>query len=500
MKIYQSLKNTLVDIICMLYILLFVYAAVNKLLDFNNFQVQLAQSPLLSSFASWISWVVPIVELSVALLFLSPKTRLIGLYASFSLMVMFSVYIVIILNFSPFIPCSCGGILDKLTWGQHLIFNIIFVIIAIPAILILSEKKQRICIIRYPILSMLFLMILSGSLVAILFVMSEDMIHHRNNFTRRFPHHPAEYVRDKKLESYSPYIAGSHNGKVYIGDTKDPLKIIEFSNDLKNSNIRKISTNEPDRLFRKLHVTINAPYFYLSDGLEAFTFRGKTTDWKATLWMEKLAYYNAFVPVDSSHAAIRSLSRDKNENMLGLISQGNPGTVIFNKGLLDKQIDGVFDTDGKLLYNDLHRRLIYVYTYRNEYLITDSKLQLKLLANTIDTISRARIKVEYVKSLKVNKIASPMRIVNKNAFTEKDFLYVNSKLIGQLEAADMWEEASIIDVYNILTKAYLFSFYLYDKEGKKISDFIVDNGKIYTLAGKTLTVYNLDPVPFEKNK
>jgi len=72
MKIKNSLKNTLVIIICYLYVLLFVYAAVSKLLDFNTFQVQLGQSPLLSAFAGWVSWAVVLSELLIAgLLFLS---------------------------------------------------------------------------------------------------------------------------------------------------------------------------------------------------------------------------------------------------------------------------------------------------------------------------------------------------------------------------------------------------------------------------------------------
>ena len=51
MKLSAPIKNGIIEIICLLYILLFVYAAVSKLLDFENFQVQLGQSPLLSAFA-----------------------------------------------------------------------------------------------------------------------------------------------------------------------------------------------------------------------------------------------------------------------------------------------------------------------------------------------------------------------------------------------------------------------------------------------------------------
>ena len=110
MVLSNKFKEISVEVICFLYILLFVYAAVNKLLDFENFQVQLAQSPLLSAFAGPISYTVIAVEVVIALMLCFQKSKKAGLYAGFSLMVMFTGYIVIILKYSPFIPCSCANL------------------------------------------------------------------------------------------------------------------------------------------------------------------------------------------------------------------------------------------------------------------------------------------------------------------------------------------------------------------------------------------------------
>jgi hypothetical protein len=119
-----------------------VYAATSKILDFENFKIQLGQSPLLSSYADWITIIVPLSEFFIAFLLLIPKFRFIGLFASYFLMVLFTAYIYIILNYSAFIPCSCGGILEKMTWNQHLVFNIIFIVFAIVAILLTTEHPQ----------------------------------------------------------------------------------------------------------------------------------------------------------------------------------------------------------------------------------------------------------------------------------------------------------------------------------------------------------------------
>lgn len=142
MKFNESIKSIVLETICLLFGLLFVYAAVSKLLDFENFQVQLGQSPLLSSFAGWVAWTVPVLELLISLLIIFNRWRIIGLFAAFSLMIMFTTYIVVILNFSSFVPCSCGGILEKMGWTEHLIFNIIFVLLALLGIIILEKSNS----------------------------------------------------------------------------------------------------------------------------------------------------------------------------------------------------------------------------------------------------------------------------------------------------------------------------------------------------------------------
>lgn len=142
MKIKTVHKNRIVEAICILYALLFFYAAINKLMDYQKFQVQLGQSPLLSVYADWVAILVPVLEIIIALLLFYKPLRTIALYCSCFLMVMFTTYIVIILNFSSFVPCSCGGVLEKLGWTEHLIFNIGFVVLGVIAILLESHKKN----------------------------------------------------------------------------------------------------------------------------------------------------------------------------------------------------------------------------------------------------------------------------------------------------------------------------------------------------------------------
>jgi len=135
-KWYQVKSNVIVNIINSLYIILFLYAATSKLIEYDKSELQMLQSPLITDFAHILVWLVPTVEIIVAILLMIEKTSLLGMYASFTLMSAFTVYIICILNFSPSIPCSCGGILNSLGWTEHLVFNIIFIIMSLIAIML----------------------------------------------------------------------------------------------------------------------------------------------------------------------------------------------------------------------------------------------------------------------------------------------------------------------------------------------------------------------------
>ena len=58
-------------------------------------------------------------------------------------MVMFTAYIIAITRFSEYVPCSCGGVLQNMSWNQHLFFNIGFVLIALTGVILHSSDRQE---------------------------------------------------------------------------------------------------------------------------------------------------------------------------------------------------------------------------------------------------------------------------------------------------------------------------------------------------------------------
>lgn len=137
-------KTRILKGISLFFIILFTYAAVSKLINLDVFHLQLEQSPFIALFAGWLVWVVPVIQIIIALMFFSTRFRSTALFLSLILMIIFTIYIFAVLKFAQSIPCSCGGLFPLWSWHQHLIFNIIITTIAVLGIALSNFQKRKI--------------------------------------------------------------------------------------------------------------------------------------------------------------------------------------------------------------------------------------------------------------------------------------------------------------------------------------------------------------------
>ncbi|WP_269234997.1 MauE/DoxX family redox-associated membrane protein [Flavobacterium flavigenum] len=486
-----SLKSVVIEIICYLYILLFVYAAVSKLLDFENFQVQLGQSPLLSAFAVWVAWLVPLIELVIAAALIIPKFRNVGLFGTLALMTMFSFYIYIILHYSSFIPCSCGGILEKMTWNIHLVFNIVFVLLSVMAIILNRQKAKTSNRCYNTAKQIAGTTLISISVVVILFLSSENIMHRKNPFIRRYPQHPITLDKTIDLKFNSFYFAGNENNRIFLGNYTNPLQVVSWDSGLKNKRISKITFNPKKIPFKMVKIAVRGQYFYLNDGHVPAVFIGNIKDWKINSELKGSPRFSLVEPIDSTTIIFRSNHGKNAAHVLGRFSTQQSPKIKYNSNLLQKQVDGIFDTDGIMLYDEKLGKIIYLYYYRNQYIVVNNRLLLDYRGNTIDTITKAKIKVAYLTDKNQRTMSAPPLVVNAHAATYGNLLFVHSKVKGRFENDKLWEQASIIDVYDINKKSYLLSFALYERPDKKLQSFIVTATHLYAIVGNDLMSYKL---------
>lgn len=131
-----AIKNVYIETVSYLFILLFLYTGGMKLISRFDFYLALKASPLMYHFAGLISWAIPILELAIVACLITPKLKRVGLYLSFVFMALFTLYV----GYNAFFlthkerPCTCGGIIQEMSWNQHVAFNSVFTVLAMLAI------------------------------------------------------------------------------------------------------------------------------------------------------------------------------------------------------------------------------------------------------------------------------------------------------------------------------------------------------------------------------
>lgn len=118
---------------CALMVFLLGYTSLIKLLSTDYFQNTMAQNSLLAPHSDWLAWVIPLTELAIVILLVIPRTRRSGLLACTLIMFLFTGYVGYMLLMKSSLPCTCGGVLQSMSWKQHFHFNLLFTLLSLIA-------------------------------------------------------------------------------------------------------------------------------------------------------------------------------------------------------------------------------------------------------------------------------------------------------------------------------------------------------------------------------
>jgi hypothetical protein len=481
----DTIKTRSAEFISYFFVLLFCYASFSKILDFENFQLQIAQSPILSAYAGLVSYGVLVTEFLAAGLLLYPRWRTFGLFASLALMAMFTTYIFLILNYSDFIPCSCGGILEKLGWREHLLFNTCCILLAILAIF-MTERENKVSIKSLiPIISLT--VVVSCGLMIVLFLSSEHVIKSENNFTRRFLPHPISDEVAVDLKASSFYFAGYHGDTIFLGNREAPLLMATLAPHDAKAKIDTLKLSDDRLPFKKIELSVSYPYFSLSDGTVPIIFDGQFPDLLASKADLKPVYFSQIKMTSAYQYLFRTTLTESKKSVLGSMNTAT-GRTELKHHILEKQIDGLFDTDGQLSYDALSKKAVYTYLYRNQYIVSDNLLLNKKEGKTIDTVRTAKITLRKMSDGKTKMAAPPVEVnLFQDAFD--GYLYNVSALRGQFESRSRWNSSRVVDVYNYNNKNYQYSFYIKNRQEHKVRSIIVTRHYLYALIGNELIRY-----------
>lgn len=139
MSVRLILKNAIIFAL----VLLWVYAAASKLLDFNMFRGQMHRQILPDLAKSTLIYILPPLELAAAFLLLFDRTQFAGFSISLVLMAAFTVYVgLAVFRIFDHVPCSCGGILSRMGWDGHFVFNLFFTLLAATGFNIIYRERR----------------------------------------------------------------------------------------------------------------------------------------------------------------------------------------------------------------------------------------------------------------------------------------------------------------------------------------------------------------------
>lgn len=139
----MSGKLIVKNIIIFALVLLWVYAAASKVLDFNMFRGQMHRQVLPDFLKSSLVYILPPLEIAAGFLLLFERTQLAGFFISLGLMSAFTIYVgLAVFRIFDQVPCSCGGVLSKMGWDEHFFFNIFFLLLTATGLTINYRERR----------------------------------------------------------------------------------------------------------------------------------------------------------------------------------------------------------------------------------------------------------------------------------------------------------------------------------------------------------------------
>ena len=241
------------------------------------------------------------------------------------------------------------------------------------------------------------------------------------------------------------------------------------------------------RFARSLLTEVDSPGIYLFEGVTPTVVQGNVND-SLLHRIQQNFYFNLAIPLSPVSRIYRAVDRRKQNILVKQLGD----SITRADDVLEKQVDGIFCTEGNLHAQAKANRLIYIYAYRNQFIVMDTNLQVQYRARTIDTISHVKFKVGYIPSQRSITLSSPPLFVNKKTCVSGNYLFIHSGLRADNDENLIYDVGSPIDVYSLINGKYLCSFFLPDYQKHKIRDFRVFGNTLVALYDHYAYTYQLN--------
>ncbi len=131
----SGIDKKIIRVAAALIAILWAYASLSKLGNYDKTLWSMRNQVFPLPVANVLAWLVPVCELALIPLLFLKRTQISGLWASCTLLLMFSFYITFTAT-GAFgrIPCGCGNLFEKMPDWLHVLFNLSFVALGYKAL------------------------------------------------------------------------------------------------------------------------------------------------------------------------------------------------------------------------------------------------------------------------------------------------------------------------------------------------------------------------------
>jgi len=124
-------RQRLIVAITIVLMAMWIPVVIDKWAYFELFASGMMNQPMSGQFNRFLVYLLPVLESLTVLLLIMGRTRTLGMLFSLVLMFLFTGYVgLALIGVWEKLPCSCGSVIKTLSWKQHFIFNLSFLILS----------------------------------------------------------------------------------------------------------------------------------------------------------------------------------------------------------------------------------------------------------------------------------------------------------------------------------------------------------------------------------
>lgn len=331
--------------------------------------------------------------------------------------------------------------------------------------------------------------ILSCISIGVLILVSRSSA--KNGFVRVFAKNPLQFEFDQNLGFNSYYISGLTSSTVYLGNITAPAHVLRLNYINRDTSHLKLPLTVNQELNVRTRLLVDSGHYYIAEKTTNSLTSGKLPGGSPLLTSYLPPKSDNMIVLSPESFVVRRYESSLRQNILERYNIAATDSLVVQYRL-EKQLDGIFCTDGILLKDPISGQLVYVYFYRNRFTCLDKDLRPVFQGKTIDTVDIVKFKLVTLASDNLKTFASiPLR-VNIGCSVYNGLLYVHSSLKADNQSNTWPHSRSAVDVYSIGNGRYFYSFYLPLRfRGKPLDRFYVYGNRVFALYSSYLAVYKL---------